>query len=95
MRMLSLYIKQFGTVCEELKVRGFINNYEWVRLKTYEDEIVPDCVGYVYRVIIQPVVALMRLFPVMSPIVNKIARKVWINRAIRIGKDLLECRRIR
>ncbi len=83
----SLFNQQFSTVCEELHRRRLISGEEWVHLLNYESTV-PDPICVVYRTVIQPVVALMRLLPGTVHIIHRIARRVWIDRAIQLGRLL-------
>jgi hypothetical protein len=83
----SLYNQQFSTVCEELHRRRLISGEEWTHLLNYENTV-PDSLCIIYRAVIQPVVALMRLFPGIVHIVHRVARRIWIDMAIAKGRDL-------
>ncbi len=84
----KLYHNQFGTVCEELRKNRYIGAEEYAALRKFEDTV-PYSICAVYRFIIAPVVAIMRLFPTLLPLVNRIARAIWINYAVSQGRKLL------
>jgi hypothetical protein len=88
-RIRKVYNRQFSTVCEELYRLKLLGEEEWNSLKRYEDTV-PDVICIAYRALIQPIIALMRLFPVLVPIAHTSARYLWIDRAIRLGRTIEE-----
>ncbi len=87
MKLWNLYKDQMGTVCEELEKHGYIKGEELEDLKRYEATI-SDLICVPYRIAIAPVVALLRVAPVLLPVANIITRYVWITRAVRLGRIL-------
>ncbi len=85
----SLFNQQFSTVCIELRRLEYISRLEWHYLCVFEAKV-PQMICDMYRLAVTPIVAVMRLFPGIQPIVHLIARRVWIDYAIRKGKDICD-----
>ncbi len=85
----SLYNQQFSTICIELRRLNYISKSEWHYLCVFEAKV-PQVVCDTYRLAIQPIIALMRLFPILHPVVHTAARFIWVDYAIKRGKQLCD-----
>lgn len=72
------------TVCSELNRQGYMSAKELRREQVYNRRYVPFAICVLYKATIWPIVLLMKLrIPGLAYVVNKIARKVWIDRALK------------
>lgn len=72
------------TVCRELRKNGYLSKKEINLEVRYCKRVVPAVARILYLSIIWPVVLLIRLRPEILPLVNIIARHIWIDRAIKL-----------
>ena len=71
------------TVCAELKRQGLLSDKEYKLERAYNILYVPRILCFLYKCVIIPIVMLMRMSPGLARLVHKIARKIWIDRALR------------
>lgn len=77
----------FPTVCEELKRQGFLTGKELWKDKIYGYYYVPRIIRIWYGLAIFPIAYLMRICPWITPLVYKIAKKLWLNRSVYHDKN--------
>ncbi len=83
------------TVCSELKKNGFMTKKEWELERAYAREFVPRHWIIVYKIVIFPIVMLMKVCPPVCHIVSPIARFVWINPTLKKVTVAMKIKRLR
>lgn len=70
------------TVCEELVRQGYMEKWELILELAYARRTVPKWGRIVYCIGIFPILMLTRYVRFLTPLVNLIARCIWIENAI-------------
>ncbi len=83
------------TVCEELVRQGYMTTHELRLEQAYNRRHIRSVFCILYKVVIVPVVLLMKIIPGLTPIVDKIARSVFIDRAVLNTTEELRRRKLR
>lgn len=78
------------TICEELVRNGLMTQEELHYERSYCHARIPKYIHVGYYILAQPIIWLMGLHPKLLHLVNIISRKVFIDRAIRKGRELNE-----
>ena len=87
---LQAYIRRM-TITRELHIHDYISHDEFVLEVSYNMANVNIVIRFLYRVLLAiPAVLLLRGFPRLLPLANRIARYVWIDRAIRKQEQQVE-----
>jgi hypothetical protein len=71
------------TVCDELTRQGYLSEDELERDKSYGGANYSHTLILVYRVLIVPVVALMKLSWPFTHLVYSITSKLWLSKALK------------
>lgn len=82
--------KRKYTVSEHLTKNGFLTENELYVELAYCRRILPLWVRRLYCVCIVPIVFLLRICPFLNPLAARIARAVWIDKAIREELDYVK-----
>ena len=78
------------TITRELHNNGYLSDEEILKEVAYNRQAISPLSCVLYRVFLGiPVALLLKKNKNLLPLANRIARKLWINRAIRKGEQLL------
>jgi hypothetical protein len=77
--MLKYIQKLKLTVCDELTNQHFLPLKVLKKEKQWVKENIPKYIRWTYKIIIIPVVLLMKISPRFTKLVNRIAWAVWFN----------------